>query len=101
MAVTGRMIAEGLRPGAEFAPPHTRIVKVLRVDVGDSAGPGQPRFWTIIDFAADDADAVATALAETLDPRRRLVCRPSGRRRPRGGVRAQGVPLRPGRPRDV
>ncbi|MGK5682991.1 hypothetical protein [Actinoplanes sp. URMC 104] len=68
MAVHGRMIADGLRVGAEFAPPGTRIVKVFRVDQGDSAGPGQPRVWTIIDFEADDADAIAAALADALEP---------------------------------
>lgn len=68
MTVQGRMIADGLRPGAEFAPPATRIMKVFRVDQGDTVGPGQPRFWTIIDFEADDGDAVAAALAEALDP---------------------------------
>ncbi|MCY1143145.1 hypothetical protein OWR29_34550 [Actinoplanes sp. Pm04-4] len=68
MTVHGRMIADGLRPGAEFAPPGTRIVKVFRVDQGNSAGPGQPRFWTIIDFEADDGEAVASALAGSLDP---------------------------------
>ncbi|MBM2614347.1 hypothetical protein JIG36_02095 [Actinoplanes sp. LDG1-06] len=67
MTVTGRMIADGLRPGAEFAPPATRIVKMVRVDVGDSAGPGQPRFWTIVDFESGDGGAVAAALAESLD----------------------------------
>jgi hypothetical protein len=68
MTVTGRVIADSLRPGAEFAPPGTRIVKMFRVDQGDSAGPGQPRFWTIVDFEADDAEPVAQALAASLDP---------------------------------
>jgi hypothetical protein len=68
MAITGTLIGDGLRPGAEFAPPATRITRVYRLDQGTAAGPAQPRIWTVIDFEADDADAVAHALAEALNP---------------------------------
>ena len=40
------------------------------VDLGDGAGPDQPRVWTVIDFEADDsiADRLAQALAAALAP---------------------------------
>jgi hypothetical protein len=66
MTITGTLIGDGLRADAEFAPPGTRIRRVYRLDQGDTAGEGQPRVWTVIDFEADDADAVARALSESL-----------------------------------
>ncbi|MFF5235231.1 hypothetical protein [Dactylosporangium sp. NPDC000521] len=66
--MTGTLIGDGLRPGAEFAPPGTRIRRVYRLDLTGSAAPTQPAVWTVIDFEADDADSVADALAAALNP---------------------------------
>ncbi|MET0417407.1 MAG: hypothetical protein ABW022_15455 [Actinoplanes sp.] len=68
MTITGTLIGDGLRVDAEFAPPGTRIRRIYRLDQGDAAANGQPRVWTVIDFEADDADAVARALSESLSP---------------------------------
>jgi hypothetical protein len=68
MTLTGTLIAESIRPGTELTDEHLRFVKIARWDQGDNTGPAQPRFWTVIDFEADDtaADAVARALADVL-----------------------------------
>ncbi|MER7003239.1 hypothetical protein ABT297_09355 [Dactylosporangium sp. NPDC000555] len=68
MTITGTLIGDGLRPDAQFAPPGTRIRRVYRLDLGGTAAPTQPAVWTVIDFEADDADAVAEALAASLRP---------------------------------
>ncbi|MEV4343841.1 hypothetical protein AB0J83_05125 [Actinoplanes sp. NPDC049596] len=68
MTVTGRLIGDSLRPGAEFAPPGARIVRVFRQDLQGTQAPGQPAAWTVIDFEADDADLVAQALSDALSP---------------------------------
>jgi hypothetical protein len=69
MTITGTLIGDGLRVGAEFAPRGTRIRRVYRLDQADAAGDGQPRIWTVIDFEADDdvAGALAQGLSESLD----------------------------------
>lgn len=46
MTVTGALIGDGLRPGAEFAPPGTRIRRIHRLDLTDSAAPTQPTVRT-------------------------------------------------------
>ncbi|SNY60334.1 hypothetical protein [Paractinoplanes atraurantiacus] len=68
MPVTGRLIGDSLRPGAEFAPPGVRIVRVFRQDLEGTQTATQPAAWTVIDFEADDAEAVAGALAAALNP---------------------------------
>jgi hypothetical protein len=68
MSVTGRLIGDSLRPGAEFAPPGARIVRVFRQDLAGTQVAGQPAAWTVIDFEADDGDAVAQALSASLNP---------------------------------
>jgi hypothetical protein len=68
MTITGTLIGDGLRVDAEFAPPGARIRRIYRLDQAAAAGKGQPRVWTVIDFEADDADAVARALSESLSP---------------------------------
>jgi hypothetical protein len=68
MAATGTLIGDSLRPGAEFAPPGTRIRRVYRLDLKGTAAATQPPIWTVINFEADDADAVAESLAASLDP---------------------------------
>ncbi|MEV8517088.1 hypothetical protein [Dactylosporangium sp. NPDC051484] len=56
MAITGTLIGDSLRPGAEFAPPSARISRIYRLDLNDTAATTQPQVWTVIDFEADDAD---------------------------------------------
>ncbi|XVV10580.1 hypothetical protein ACQP2X_37915 [Actinoplanes sp. CA-131856] len=68
MPVTGRLIGDSLRPGAEFAPSGARIVRVFRQDLGGTQTAAQPAAWTVIDFEADDATEVADALAAALNP---------------------------------
>ncbi|MET7401312.1 hypothetical protein ABZS66_48310 [Dactylosporangium sp. NPDC005572] len=68
MNVTGTLVGDSLRPGAQFAPPGTRIRRVYRLDLGGTAAPTQPGVWTVIDFESDDVAAVAEALAAALNP---------------------------------
>ncbi|GAA0511638.1 hypothetical protein Ade02nite_44760 [Paractinoplanes deccanensis] len=68
MPVTGRLIGDSLRPGAEFAPPGTRIVRVFRQDQENTQAAAQPAAWTVIDFESDDAGALADALSACLNP---------------------------------
>lgn len=65
--LTGRIIAESLRPGGELALPDMRLTRVVRVEVDGS--PTQPRVWTLIDVEGPDhlADDLAVALADALD----------------------------------
>jgi hypothetical protein len=68
--ITGHVLGESLRPGAEFAPSGLRIRAVKRIDVSESAVDGQPAHWTLVEWEADD-DAgaeVAEALAAALEP---------------------------------
>ncbi|WP_052434993.1 hypothetical protein [Streptacidiphilus melanogenes] len=66
--LTGVLIAESLRPGADLRVPLT-LTRIWRVTVADPA-PGQPDAWTLMDFTADDtvAKQLAQALADTLSP---------------------------------
>src|SRR5215207_4330138 len=68
--LTGRLLAESLRVGADLEVADLRVVRIGRHDVsnstapsegsdapGDSAGgavAGQPRIWTFVDFEAPD-----------------------------------------------
>jgi hypothetical protein len=65
MTLTGTIISESIRPGAHLTDEQLRFVKVARWDLGETVGPGQPRYWTVLDFEADDpaADDVAHTLA--------------------------------------
>ena len=65
----GVLIAESLRVGATLAEVPLRVTRIARIEVG-SAAPGQPRQWTLLDFAADEADAerLAGQLAGSLAP---------------------------------
>lgn len=67
--ISGCLIAESLRPGAELETSGVRIVRITRKDVSDSVTAQQPPVWTLIDFEADAgaADVVAAVLAESLD----------------------------------
>ncbi|MFD4557878.1 hypothetical protein ACFWP5_26785 [Streptomyces sp. NPDC058469] len=69
--ITGYVLGESLRPGAVFAPHGLRIHKVERIDVSASATAGQPAFWTLVEWEADDDGAsgpIAEALAYALEP---------------------------------
>jgi hypothetical protein len=65
--ITGCLVGESLRAGAEFEPRSLRIRKITRLDVSSGAAPGQPAIWTLIDFETeDDPDSLADMLAECL-----------------------------------
>lgn len=68
MAIEGSVIGDSLRTDAELRPHGWRITRIWRIDQGESAAPGQPIEWTVIDFEADDdkADALAEDLASSL-----------------------------------
>ncbi|MEU5873498.1 hypothetical protein AB0A73_18315 [Glycomyces sp. NPDC047369] len=67
--VTGTLVAESLRTGAEIDAVPLRLTRIRRGGVGSAAG-GQPQVWTVLDFEADDAAAepLAAALSAALDP---------------------------------
>jgi hypothetical protein len=66
--VTGTLVAESLRVGAELDGIGLVTRKISRVAVRDPAA-GQPAAWTFIEFEAADSDAgrLSTALAAVLD----------------------------------
>ncbi|GCB42999.1 hypothetical protein [Streptomyces sp. NL15-2K] len=68
--ITGYVIGESLRVGAEFQPRGLRLRKVGRVDVSASAADGQPRAWTFVEWETDgdDVDGLARAFADALEP---------------------------------
>ncbi|MEU6142032.1 hypothetical protein ABZ848_16900 [Streptomyces sp. NPDC047081] len=70
--ISGYVIGESLRPGAEFGAGglRLRLRKVGRVDVSGSATAEQPSYWTLVEWEADgdDVDGLAQALAEALEP---------------------------------
>jgi hypothetical protein len=65
----GVLIAESLRVGAELAGVPLQVTKIVRTEVA-SAAAEQPRQWTLLDFAAEEADAerLAKQLAACLAP---------------------------------
>ena len=83
--LTGRLLAESLRVGADLEVADLRVVRIGRHDVSNSTTPsdgfdpsddsprgavaGQPRIWTFLDFEApeDRADDLAQALAAALE----------------------------------
>jgi hypothetical protein len=77
--LTGRLLAESLRPGYELLIADLRVVRLGRHDVTASTIPGadpdgggatasQPSIWTFVDFEAPDERAaeLAQALADGL-----------------------------------
>ena len=78
--LTGRLLAESLRVGADLEVADLRVVRIGRHDVSNSTTPsagsdpaddsprgavaGQPPIWTFLDFEAPDdlAPALAAAL---------------------------------------
>lgn len=69
MVIEGCLIGESLRAGSVIESAGLRIRRIVRMQVADPA-PTQPPVWTVIDFAADDADPgqLAAVLAECLRP---------------------------------
>ncbi len=86
--LTGRLLAESLRVGADLVIPDLRVVRLGRHDVSSSTLPGgaesadtdldapaagatetQPQIWTFVDFEAPDeqADVLAHSIAEALE----------------------------------
>jgi hypothetical protein len=83
--LTGRLLGESLRVGADLEVADLRLVRIGRHDVSNSTTPfedsdpaddssrgalaGQPSIWTFIDFEAPDdrADDLAQALAAALE----------------------------------
>ncbi|WP_128437002.1 hypothetical protein [Streptomyces cyaneus] len=68
--ITGYLIGESLRPGADFQPRGLRLRKVSRVDVSASAAEGQPGLWTLVEWESDgdDVTTLAEAFAAVLEP---------------------------------
>jgi hypothetical protein len=66
--LTGLLLAESLRVGAELAVPDVRLTRLVRRDVSDSVVESQPDVWTFVEFEAPDhrADELAQALAAAL-----------------------------------
>jgi hypothetical protein len=56
MTMTGTLIAESLRVGAEIAGVTLRATKVARSPLGDVEA-GQPEVWTIVEFEVADEEA--------------------------------------------
>ncbi|RKN45051.1 hypothetical protein [Streptomyces hoynatensis] len=56
----GVLIAESLRVGARLAGVPLQITKLSRVEVSDP-GDGQPRHWTLLEFSAEESDALRLA----------------------------------------
>ncbi|HTJ72507.1 MAG TPA: hypothetical protein VL551_33515 [Actinospica sp.] len=66
--LTGVVIAESLRVGAQLHSEAFNITRITRVPVARAAD-GQPPVWTLLEFEADEAQAEALAghLAAALD----------------------------------
>ena len=56
MTVVGTLIAESLRVGAVLDDVPMHVNKIARAELGD-VSRGQPRTWTIVDFAIPDGEA--------------------------------------------
>ncbi len=65
--LTGTLLAESIRVGAELSIDGLVVTKIFRRDVPDEP-PGMPAIWTIIEFQAEDsrADELARELADVL-----------------------------------
>jgi hypothetical protein len=66
--ITGVLIAESLKPGADLADTSLRLDRVQRVNATDATAD-QPSVWTLLYVRADQADAESLTgkLAELLD----------------------------------
>jgi hypothetical protein len=69
VAFTGNLLAESLRKEHALDAVPITVRRISRADDGDPSA-GQPLTWTFLEFevADDDADALASALAEALEP---------------------------------
>jgi hypothetical protein len=61
--LTGTLLAESLRVGAELIVPRLRVTRLSRVDVSASSLSTQPGVWTFVEFEAEDEQAVPLAEA--------------------------------------
>jgi hypothetical protein len=60
--LTGCLIAESLRAGAELSlPPGVLITRITRQDVSGSTTAAQPDVWTLINFSAPGERAAVLA----------------------------------------
>ena len=68
--VSGCVIAESIRTGARLENIPLRLTKIERCAIGNATAE-QPAVWTMVEFefAEQDAERVATALADVLDER--------------------------------
>ena len=66
--LTGTLLTESLRIGADVQVTGLRVTRVSRRDVSASASAAQPEVWTFLDFEADDdvAEPLARSLADAL-----------------------------------
>ncbi|MFJ2158199.1 hypothetical protein [Streptomyces sp. NPDC087856] len=66
----GVLIAESLRVGAQLTGIPLQITKLTRVEM-TNRGDGQPRYWTLLEFSAEEsavqrlADQLASCLASS------------------------------------
>jgi hypothetical protein len=67
--LSGVLIGESLRTGAELTGIPLQVAKLWRAEAGDTSA-GQPTHWTLLEFTAEDTDAerLAEALAQCLSP---------------------------------
>jgi hypothetical protein len=68
--VSGYVIAESMRTGSQLANIPLRLTKIERRAI-ENAPAEQPAVWTMIEFefAEQDAERIAAALADVLDER--------------------------------
>jgi hypothetical protein len=69
MSFTGTLLAESLRKEHALDGVPLTVRRVFRADDGDPSA-GQPLTWTFLEFEVPDdhADALASALADSLEP---------------------------------
>ncbi|MFJ3415292.1 hypothetical protein ACIPN8_03030 [Streptomyces sp. NPDC086082] len=66
----GVLIAESLRVGAQLTGIPLQITRLTRVEM-TNRGDGQPRYWTLLEFSAEEsaaqrlADQLASCLASS------------------------------------
>lgn len=69
MSFTGTLLAESLRKRRALDAVPLTVRRIFRADDGDPSA-GQPVTWTFLEFEVpdDEADALASALADSLEP---------------------------------
>jgi hypothetical protein len=69
VSFTGNLLAESLRKQRPLDAVPLTVRRVFRADDGDPSA-GQPVTWTFLEFEVpdDQADALASALADALEP---------------------------------